>query len=533
MTDVIILAAGSVKNKLHFARFIFDSPALVPINVRSSVSYILDFYAGHDVKVHLAVNEDDKETVFRELNYYKDVNIIGISNSSSVIETVAKAMDIIKPENDVIVNVVTTIPTVFLEQDAIFISEELTYNAEWSGIVIDQDFPEYIYRAQEKQVQCHAFSGLFRCSAKSLKDALGEPHSILDLMSVVETINKKNKVKFITGEWVDCGHELNFYDAKAKLISSRSFNSIQIDSVSGIISKSSLNVKKFCDEIRYVELLPKDIAIFFPSLIGDVSIKDDKATAKMEYYGYSTIAEYMLYWKLHNYVWDKIFNSLLSVIGKFGSYRYSIGRMAYLDFYYEKTISRVDQFKTQLEADSGLFDDYIIINGKKRKNMNLLKDAVLKKIDSLYDEKDFCVMHGDLCFNNILYDIKSGIIRLIDARGSFGDACVGIYGDIKYDLAKLTHSVNGGYDFIVNNLFYLESDGNSFTYRITTRDNFEYLQYLNKKLVEEAGYHFNDIVFLTGLLFVSMCPLHSDDRERQTLMYLHGIDYLNETLEQQ
>jgi len=63
-------------------------------------------------------------------------------------------------------------------------------------------------------------------------------------------------------------------------------------------------------------------------------------------------------------------------------------------------------------------------------------------------------MHGDLCFCNILYDINSQAIKLLDPKGSFGK--IGIYGDIKYDIAKLKHYVHGKYDFIINDLFHLK-----------------------------------------------------------------------------
>jgi hypothetical protein len=45
-----------------------------------------------------------------------------------------------------------------------------------------------------------------------------------------------------------------------------------------------------------------------------------------------------------------------------------------------------------------------------------------------------------------------------------------------------------------------------------------------------AGYDLNEIKLLEGLLFVSMPPLHSDHPQRQRLMYLIGLELLNEVL---
>ena len=63
-------------------------------------------------------------------------------------------------------------------------------------------------------------------------------------------------------------------------------------------------------------------------------------------------------------------------------------------------------------------------------------------------------MHGDFCFSNILYDFKSQSIKVIDPRGLSGDGKEqSIYGDLRYDVAKLAHSVIGKYDFIIAGRF--------------------------------------------------------------------------------
>jgi hypothetical protein len=140
-------------------------------------------------------------------------------------------------------------------------------------------------------------------------------------------------------------------------------------------------------------------------------------------------------------------------------------------------------------------------------------------------------MHGDFCFSNILYDLPSGIVRLIDARGSFGDRCVGIYGDRKYDLAKLKHSAEYGYDFIVNGLFEVNGNGRSFDYSLATRTCATTVAGLARDLVEDLSVSNADIDLLTSLLFLSMGPLHSEAPSRQLVMYLHGLQLLTRCLE--
>ena len=45
----------------------------------------------------------------------------------------------------------------------------------------------------------------------------------------------------------------------------------------------------------------------------------------------------------------------------------------------------------------------------------------------------------------------SETLKILDPRGNFG--IDGVYGDIRYDIAKLMHSIIGRYDFIINDLF--------------------------------------------------------------------------------
>lgn len=534
MIDVIILAAGSIKNKLYFSDFIYDSPALIPINVRTVSSYILDFYNQSNTRIHLAINKDDETIVKNELCYYNNIDIIIVNESDSVVDTLKQTINFVKPTGDIIVNVVTTVPTKFPNESSILISMDEDLNSQWSGIIVDKDVCQFIRKKARPYQNCFAFTGVFRCQASSLLSILDNDNVDDDLVSVAEQLYLLDKVSFQSVEWIDCGHELNFYEAKSKLISSRSFNAVKIQPDSGVLNKSSKNVKKFCDEVRYIQLLPSDISIFFPTLYGDVQINGDVASVSMEYYGYSTLAEYMLYWNVSEHVWKNVFKSLGNILKKFKSCEYSIGKRAYTDFYLTKTVSRVDDFKKQLSKKESLsdilFSETIIINGVECRSFSSLLPLIESRLDVLYSEDDFCIMHGDLCFNNILYDVKSSVTRLIDARGSFGDKCIGIYGDIKYDLAKVTHSVIGGYDFIVNNLFSLSYDSTGLTYKINYRDNVDFLFALNRRLISDLGFNENDILFIVGLLFVSMCPLHSDDRKRQITMYAHGIKLLNQSI---
>ena len=141
-------------------------------------------------------------------------------------------------------------------------------------------------------------------------------------------------------------------------------------------------------------------------------------------------------------------------------------------------------------------------------------------------------MHGDLCFNNILYDSGSGIIRLIDPRGSFGDENEGVFGDPRYDLAKLMHSACGHYDYIVNGIYHLDANPNDFKLSFAERDNARWLEEAIYWVLDNQKVDKSLIEIMCALLFLSMVPLHSDDERRQLALFLNGVSLLEGALTQ-
>jgi thiamine kinase-like enzyme len=172
---------------------------------------------------------------------------------------------------------------------------------------------------------------------------------------------------------------------------------------------------------------------------------------------------------------------------------------------------------------NGNTDGYVYINNKMLKSWKLLKQDIFNKIEDLYSENDNCFIHGDYCFSNLLYDINSGVLRLIDPRGVWGTTA---NGDFKYDIAKLRHSVVGDYDFIVNDLFFVEVSENGFIYEIHNNETQKKIKnYFDKKVAK--NFDLNSIKLIEGLLFLTMVPLHSNSEERQIVMLAKAIEILN------
>jgi thiamine kinase-like enzyme len=135
--------------------------------------------------------------------------------------------------------------------------------------------------------------------------------------------------------------------------------------------------------------------------------------------------------------------------------------------------------------------------------------------------------HGDLCFSNMLYDKRIDYLKLIDPKGCLAEEEA--YMDVYYDLAKLSHSVLGNYDFINNGLFELSYDNN-----LRVQLEIQGLEELTEKknyfrnFVQKQGFSYPHMRLYEASLFLSMLPLHIDYPKKVIAYLLTGIEILKE-----
>lgn len=107
--------------------------------------------------------------------------------------------------------------------------------------------------------------------------------------------------------------------------------------------------------------------------------------------------------------------------------------------YYNKTMDRLSKIR-----DLVPFADRreITVNGKKCRNVYFYKRELERKLETLSCDA-FHFIHGDCTFSNLMLK-EDGSPVLIDPRGYFGHT--ELYGDVRYDWAKLYYSIVGNYD---------------------------------------------------------------------------------------
>jgi hypothetical protein len=116
-------------------------------------------------------------------------------------------------------------------------------------------------------------------------------------------------------------------------------------------------------------------------------------------------------------------------------------------------------------------------------------------------------------------------LRVIDPRGLPFEGDASIYGDARYDLAKLAHSVIGRYDFLVCGRYRLERSAERDFELYLPDDAFIREAELEFRRTAFAGRHTDDpaVAALTAMLFLSMLPLHADDPARQAALLANGL----------
>jgi|ETNvirnome_6_100_1030635.scaffolds.fasta_scaffold00175_22 hypothetical protein len=308
----------------------------------------------------------------------------------------------------------------------------------------------------------------------------------------------------------------------------RAYNSFYVDSSGGTITKQSKE-PRLRDEIVYYEAMRNTPhTIFFPRFLGS-RFEDGMYKMELEYYAYKNLGDYMVYEPFNRDFWEKVARSLQTVLGRFAETRQkgdfsSYARAMYIDKTEKYYLDLLKNSKFKAMSENGTLK----INGEQYLNFGEIWDDVKVKIEKeLANLQQMSVIHGDMCFSNILCGINSKtdtcILKFVDPRGHFGAS--GIFGDPLYDYAKLIHSYEGKYEYIIYDQFALEENESLTEFHIAYPN-------ANHHRIKEIFGDFGppSARLIEGLIYIGMCSRHYDSEKRQTVMYTNGVRLLNEAL---
>ena len=169
-------------------------------------------------------------------------------------------------------------------------------------------------------------------------------------------------------------------------------------------------------------------------------------------------------------------------------------------FYLEKTINRYKKFRIK-------YKNYSELKKVNHKNYQSIKD-LLKEINWEYiNDGKQSYIHGDLQFDNILYNKIKKKFLLIDWRQTFGDS---IYsGDLYYDLAKIYGGILIDYSQIKKNRFSFKEDDKNINFKIPKIKQDKEYKKIFKNYINREKLDMKKIRILTGIIFLNMAPLHT------------------------
>lgn len=511
---------------------------MIPVNGKPVIGWILDELEKKQFTEVVLVLRFDNTKLFNYVHWAFGnrikVHFAFVQPGGTILHSLLSGLEMVSESRGVHVVLGDTLIQDDLPSAPDFVFAGPFQNAEdWCLVETDAAgfATSYYDKQQQTKAGWQALAGVYSLSdIQTLKQCVMNQirSGAKEISSVLKEYGTKHRVYVQPASaWYDFGHIEYFNLAKQKLLQSRYFNSLSIDSLRGTISKTSLKDDKLKDELAWYKALPPALQMFCPRL-EENELTNKKVMITQEYYGYPNLAELYVFGDLAPSVWKNALHRLMEIHVEFGKHRGQVDADDVVDMYAVKTVNRLAELATQEGWKERLEKETLVINGVTCQNYTLLSKVIEERVAQLSTTCRGSIIHGDYCFSNILYDLNTQVVRLIDPRGSFGRQK--LFGDPRYDIAKLRHSLAGRYDFILADLFTVKEEGEAFQMEIVETDSYKVLVPYFDQLVSDFGYHPDDIKLIEGLLFISMVPLHQENPKRQLAMYLTGIKQVNEVI---
>lgn len=339
----------------------------------------------------------------------------------------------------------------------------------------------------------------------------------IELDGVVIYRGKPNNIMKSSHFGMDLSTGANCLQFLSSGLSARAFNSVTEES--GILTKRSEKKEKMKAEHDYIKFLPESHRRFFV-IPFDYQDEGKTASYKMERLPLPDSAVLWTHQAFSLGEWEKFLDKCFFFLESRPYKKIEKNELIKIrnEILFEKLEKRLTEFYSDERSK-------IAIQLLNHSNINLLEQAkkisiIFKNFKDPFDQYTV-IGHNDLCLSNILYDKRSTLWKLIDPKGaiSLDDA----YGYAGYDFGKLSHSVLGGYDYIVKNLSHVDFMPDL---SINLKKSDDWLKphkeiFLNKLLTNDISWQL--VRCIEATLFLSMLPLHLDHPKRVLGLALQGI----------
>ena len=326
--------------------------------------------------------------------------------------------------------------------------------------------------------------------------------------------------------FMDLSVRANFLTFITGGFDARFFNALAGDEYT--VTKRSTKKEKIKAEYQFYYLLPETMKMWFV-MPYDYKEDADGASYTMERFHMTDIAIRFVHGAVDEEELKDILDKLFYFINLRATKEVSsdVGKAVAKELYIDKLAARMEELKKYKEYEQ--FDSMI----KMGTSYDGIADVV-SKYEKLYEKLaaannrsygKLAVGHGDLCFSNILYSKEAEILKLIDPKGALIQE--ELYTDPYYDLAKLSHSICGCYDFFNSGLYEISIKRDLKLDLTIDTDNTSYKE-IFKSYLQENGYNYALVRLYEASLFLSMLPYHMDQPGKVFGFLLNAIKILDE-----
>lgn len=303
----------------------------------------------------------------------------------------------------------------------------------------------------------------------------------------------------------------------------RFFNRLSGDAYT--VTKRSTNKQKMKAEYSFYHLLPDHMK---PWMAMPYAFEEDENGAQytMERYHFTDLAIRWVHGAIDHGEMAKLLENVFYFINT--RERKTVSAKAYSGvtqgLYLDKIDSRTEMLKAHKDFDK--INKYIK-GGTAYESI----DAIMAHYKDLYHRVTrrhiikplLAIGHGDLCFSNILFHKDANIMKFIDPKGAVKEE--ELWTDPYYDIAKLSHSICGLYDFF-NNMLYQISLDEALSFHLSIPfDNRPFVEQF-AQACEKNGFSFELVRLYEASLFLSMLPLHMDNPQKVFGFILNGVNIL-------
>lgn len=513
MAELLLIASSAYAVAEICAELGNIPPSFMPIGNRRLFEYqcewAREYYDSIAITLPSTYKMDEADAAFF---HHHDVRVIFSDPGLTLAQSMKHAVSVLKIQGMDVLFGDTFIPSLVPRPDSVALSTSQE-NYGWH------------YDGDQEEGDKRLWAGYFSFSdASLLVRCLAAKNDFIN--AVVEYSCSRELERFNVNDWYDFGHVHTYFSSKRRMTTQRHFNVLSIEN--GVLHKSSNDLLKMEAEASWFECAPECIKVYLPKYIGKEREKYGNGYS-LEYLPLFSLSEIYVFGRLPAGMWARILRSCADFLAKCGGVSVPDTGAASditMQLFYEKTRKRMNTYAVQSGIDLG---KEWRLDGECLPSIN---EIIERSWSAIKEDRPmisgFC--HGDFCLSNILYDFRAGRIKVIDPRGRISDAEIGFSSDIRYDIAKISHSILGGYDHIVAGKYRLHLKGYDIDFQLPmdavshVQEEFLDIEICGRK-VREWG-----VGPMLVMLFLSMLPLHQDNPVRQKAFLANALRIFKESM---